>query len=89
MQTRSQTRILEEQKAITKVLPSVLTTPLPATPFVRILPESITSSYVRRKGPTYTVDINFDEASNAWRVNKIPIGNGQFKYNKRVHFENL
>lgn len=85
MQTRSQTRKrLEEQTA---VLPSVLTTPL--TPFVRILPESITTSYVRRKGPTYKVEIDFDEASNAWRVNKIPIGNGQFKYNKRVHFENI
>lgn len=26
------------------------------------------------------VDIDFDKASEAWRENKIPIGNGTFKY---------
>ena len=82
MQTRSQTRKrLEEQNAVL--------TALPVTPFVRILPESITTSYVRRKGPTYKVEIDFDEASKAWRVNKTPIGNGQFKYKRQVNFENL
>ena len=82
MQTRSQTRKrLEEQTAVL--------TALPVTPFVRILPESITTSYVRRKGPSYKVEIDFDEASKAWRVNKTPIGNGQFKYKRQVNFENL
>ena len=92
MQTRSQTRKrLEEQTAVlpsaTTALPSA-TTALP-THFVRILPESITTSYVRRKGPSYKVEIDFDEASKAWRVNKTPIGNGQFKYKRQVNFENL
>ena len=82
MQTRSQTRKrLEEQNAVLTALPS--------TPFVRILPESITTCYVRRKGPTYKVEIDFDEAIKAWRVNKTPIGNGQFKYKRQVNFENL
>ncbi len=85
MQTRSQTRKrLEEQNAV-----SAVATPLPVTPFVRILPESITTCYVRRKGPAYKVEIDFDEASKAWRVNKTPIGNGQFKYKRQVNFENL
>ncbi len=26
------------------------------------------------------MDIDFDEASNAWRKNKLSIGNGMFKY---------
>ena len=84
MQTRSQTRKrLEEQNAV-----SAVATPLP-THFVRILPESITTCYVRRKGPSYKVEIDFDEASKAWRVNKTPIGNGQFIYKRQVNFENL
>jgi hypothetical protein len=88
MQTRSQTRKrLEEQTAVLTPLPSA--TALPVTHFVRILPESITTSYVRRKGPSYKVEIDFDEASKAWRVNKTPIGNGQFKYKRQVNFENL
>jgi hypothetical protein len=28
----------------------------------------------------YTVDIDFDEASSAWRANKKPVKNGCFKY---------
>jgi hypothetical protein len=32
--------------------------------------------------PLYDVDINFDEASEAWRSNKTSIGNGEYKYNK-------
>ena len=28
----------------------------------------------------YKVNIDFDEASNAWRTNKKSIGNGTFKY---------
>ena len=30
--------------------------------------------------PRYDVDIDFDEASEAWRANKKSIGNGMFKY---------
>lgn len=28
----------------------------------------------------YEVDIDFDGASEAWRANKKPVGNGTFKY---------
>jgi hypothetical protein len=28
----------------------------------------------------YSVDIDFDEASEAWRANKKPLANGMFKY---------
>jgi hypothetical protein len=28
----------------------------------------------------YEVNIDFDEASAAWRANKKPVGNGTFKY---------
>ena len=28
----------------------------------------------------FSVEINFDEASDAWRMNKVPIDNGNFKY---------
>jgi hypothetical protein len=32
------------------------------------------------KTDLYTVEINFDEAINAWRANKKCIGNGHYKY---------
>lgn len=31
-------------------------------------------------GAIYSVDIDFDEASNAWKSNKKSIGNGHYKY---------
>ena len=30
--------------------------------------------------PSYEVNIDFDEASEAWRANKKSIGNGSYKY---------
>lgn len=30
--------------------------------------------------PKYEVNIDFDEASSAWKANKKSIGNGQYKY---------
>jgi hypothetical protein len=30
--------------------------------------------------PVYEVNIDFDEASEAWRANKKSIGNGSYKY---------
>jgi hypothetical protein len=33
----------------------------------------------------YPVDIDFDEASNAWRANKRCTGNGTFVYTKTVY----
>ena len=32
------------------------------------------------KQVTYDVNIDFDEASDAWRANKKSVGNGMFKY---------
>jgi hypothetical protein len=36
--------------------------------------------------PVYEVDIDFDEASEAWRANKTSIGNGQYKYKGNRRF---
>jgi hypothetical protein len=30
--------------------------------------------------PLYEVDIDFDEASECWKANKISIGNGSYRY---------
>ena len=35
----------------------------------------------------YPVDIDFDEASNAWRANKRSTGNGTFEYTKNAFQE--
>ena len=61
----------------------------------RVLPDSIKNcmhkpincalyipKYIQK--PVYEVDIDFDEASEAWRSNKISIGNGEYKYKKRI-----
>ena len=34
------------------------------------------------KRVTYSVDIDFDEASNAWNSNKIKLTDGMYKYKK-------
>ena len=74
--------IKEPTKVLTKVLEP------------RILPDTIKNvfyesehtlympQYIQK--PLYDVDIDFDEASEAWRANKISIGNGQYKYKKRI-----
>ena len=41
-------------------------------------PRMVTRS--SNNSPRYDVDIDFDEASEAWRANKKSIGNGMFKY---------
>jgi len=66
----------------------------------RVLPDSIINGpntpincalylpkYIQK--PLYEVDIDFDEASEAWRANKTSIGNGQYKYkgNRRLFSE--
>ena len=77
MQTRSQTRkLLEESKAIVKPLEEAN-----VTVQHRVLPDTILHNNLpKRKGQQYAITIDFDEASKAWRANKIPIGDGQFKY---------
>ena len=75
MQTRSQTRkLLEEANANANAKAN-------ATGQRRVLPETILHNNLpKRKGQQYAITIDFDEASKAWRANKIPIGDGQFKY---------
>lgn len=36
----------------------------------------------------HTVIINFDQASNAWRNNKIYLGNGFFRYKAEINLFN-
>ena len=79
----------------TTVRPTERPTERPTTTkvFTRVLPDSIINGpstpincalffpiYIQK--PLYEVDIDFDEASEAWRSNKTSIGNGQYKYNK-------
>jgi len=79
MQTRSQTRKIA--KALDE---KVLDEPIIQH---RVLPDTILHSNLpKKKGPQYKITIDFDEASKAWRANKIPIGDGQFKYKGNRRF---
>lgn len=80
MQTRSQTRkLLEEANSKPKPLEEANVNTLDLNR--RVLPDTILHSNLpKKKGPQYEITIDFDEASKAWRANKIPIGDGQFKY---------
>jgi hypothetical protein len=99
MQTRSKTRaiqLLAEAEIEANgnlgyepvVAPVHVVVPVVAPTSIRTLPKTITEPrYLRkRKGQQYAVDIEFDEASHAWRANKRAIGNGEFKYIKRTRF---
>ena len=70
------------------VIPTSMTSSIPTSipSSIRTLPKTITEPrYLRkRKGRQYAVDIDFDEASCAWRANKRALGNGEFKYIKRT-----
>lgn len=35
--------------------------------------------------PLFSVDIDFDHASKMWRLNKISIGEGSFKYKNNIY----
>jgi len=96
MQTRSQTRkLLEDANANANVNANANTnTNANANANVnalylnrRVLPDTILHSNLpRKKGQQYKITIDFDEASKAWRANKIPIGDGQFKYRGNLRF---
>lgn len=97
MQTRSKTRaiqLLAEAEIEAngnlgyETVPAVAPVPVVAPTSIRTLPKTITEPrYLRkRKGQQYAVDIEFDEASRAWRANKKTIGNCEFKYIKRTRF---
>jgi hypothetical protein len=39
-----------------------------------------TRSQTRSRPPVYAVEIDFDEASAAWKANKVAQGNGMYSY---------
>ena len=84
MQTRSQTRkLLEEENSKPKPLEEANALALNR----RVLPDTILyNNLPKKKGQQYKITIDFDEASKAWRANKIPIGDGQFKYRGNLRF---
>jgi hypothetical protein len=75
MHTRSQSR---EQIVYTIVEPNHRMVTRSQSPVVDNNHNMVTRS--QRTNDTYEVDINFDEASTAWRSNKKSVGNGQFEY---------
>jgi hypothetical protein len=72
--TRSQTQV---KPATVKPIQSATKLPLSSSSVVQE-PRMVTRS--SNNSPRYDVDIDFDEASEAWRANKKSIGNGMFKY---------
>ena len=42
--------------------------------------KQIKENLINQNTSLYTVEINFDEAIDAWRANKKSIGNGHYKY---------
>ena len=67
MQTRSQTRSLVQVRESIKERVKVK--------------ESVKEPVIiKTPAQLYEVDIDFDDASEAWRANKKSIGNGQYKY---------
>ena len=93
MQTRSQTRnlLLAQTNASINEAPTKVLEPTKVLTTTRILPESIKNVFYESEYTLYMpqylqkpLDIDFDEASEAWRANKISIGNGQYKYKKRI-----
>lgn len=65
MQTRSQTRSLAQVRELAK------------EPVIKHVKEPV---IIKTPTQLYEVDIDFDDASKAWRANKKSIGNGQYKY---------
>ena len=80
--TRSQTQVkpatIKPIQSATKLpIQSATKLPLSSSSVVQE-PRMVTRS--SNNSPRYDVDIDFDEASEAWRANKKSIGNGMFKY---------
>lgn len=69
MQTRSQT--LELNKNIQKN-------------FINEIKQNNYNLRSKSKKPLFEVNINFDEASSAWKQNKISIGNGCYIYKSNI-----
>jgi hypothetical protein len=73
-------RPMTERPTTTKVSARVLPDSIINGPSTPINCALFLPKYMQK--PLYDVDINFDEASEAWRSNKTSIGNGEYKYNK-------
>ena len=52
----------------------------------KVKPETQQIRYKPIRRPLFSIDIDFDGASRAWRQNKINIGNGCFNYKENVSF---
>ena len=62
--------------------------------YQKVLPKTYKKEFIRQlfmpnqqpinlillKEPPYSVNIDFDDSSKAWRKNKISLGEGMFKY---------
>jgi hypothetical protein len=89
--TKVLTKVLAPTKVLTKVLAPTKVLESTKVLTTRILPDSIKNVFYDSEYTLYMpqylqkpLDIDFDEASEAWRANKISIGNGQYKYKKRI-----
>lgn len=53
--------------------------------FIRqlFMPNQRPINLILLKEPSYSVNIDFDNASKEWRKNKISLGNGMFKYKNK------
>lgn len=87
MKTRSQTKALNEWRAKkyanivakVKIFPKKKELKVKSVSF-QIKEETEAPDYVEDDSGPYEVNIQFDEASNAWKANKISIGKGQYEY---------
>ncbi len=73
MQTRSQTR---SQVQVIEPVTEPVNKPV-KEPVIKLVKEPV---IIKNPVQLYEVDIDFDDASKAWRANKKSIGNGQYKY---------
>ena len=83
--TRSQTQVKPIQSATKLPIQSATKLPIQSATKLPLSSSSVVQEprMVTRSSnnsPRYDVDIDFDEASEAWRANKKSIGNGMFKY---------
>lgn len=78
--TRSQTAKHATDKHSTDKHATVKPTTRSQTSVPSVVQEPRMVTRSSNNSPRYDVDIDFDEASDAWRANKKSIGNGMFKY---------
>lgn len=95
MRTRSQTKLITKKTSVSKTNTVVPSTSVPsekmvtrsqtfiAKPSIVVPTENnhvmVTRSKVESPNSNNSI-IDFDEASKAWRANKVHVGNGHFEY---------